>query len=204
LGRRDLALAPDPRTGFEMTLLRMLAFRPVGGSAERVPAAVTAAPTNAAASGVTAVRAASQRPLTTVAASSSGASAVLSVDNWLQVIAALDVGGAARQLAQNCGFVAETANVVTLALDPRNAHMATAAQHDRLAQALGTYLGRSVRIEFTQAAPETPTASRARERAEGERFDNARKSLDSDPTVQAIKERFGATLLEESVRPAKP
>src|ERR1700731_115595 len=27
-GRRDLALAPDPRTGFEMTLLRMIAFRP--------------------------------------------------------------------------------------------------------------------------------------------------------------------------------
>src|SRR6185503_735765 len=28
IGRRDLPLAPDPRTGFEMTLLRMLAFRP--------------------------------------------------------------------------------------------------------------------------------------------------------------------------------
>ncbi len=27
-GRRDLGLAPDPRTGLEMTLLRMLAFRP--------------------------------------------------------------------------------------------------------------------------------------------------------------------------------
>ena len=27
-GRRDLPLAPDPRIGFEMTLLRMLAFRP--------------------------------------------------------------------------------------------------------------------------------------------------------------------------------
>src|SRR5450432_290690 len=27
-GRRDLAMAPDPRAGFEMTLLRMLAFRP--------------------------------------------------------------------------------------------------------------------------------------------------------------------------------
>ena len=35
-GRRDLDLAPDPRTGLEMTLLRMLAFRPAdadsGGS----------------------------------------------------------------------------------------------------------------------------------------------------------------------------
>jgi len=27
-GRRDLAIAPSPRTGFEMSLLRMLAFRP--------------------------------------------------------------------------------------------------------------------------------------------------------------------------------
>jgi len=30
LGRRDLPLAPDPRGGFEMTLLRMLAFKPQG------------------------------------------------------------------------------------------------------------------------------------------------------------------------------
>ncbi len=30
IGRRDLPLAPDPRSGFEMVLLRMLAFRPVG------------------------------------------------------------------------------------------------------------------------------------------------------------------------------
>jgi DNA polymerase-3 subunit gamma/tau len=29
LGKRDLALAPSPRAGFEMTLLRMLAFQPV-------------------------------------------------------------------------------------------------------------------------------------------------------------------------------
>ena len=30
IGRRDLPLAPDPRGGFEMVLLRMLAFRPAG------------------------------------------------------------------------------------------------------------------------------------------------------------------------------
>jgi DNA polymerase-3 subunit gamma/tau len=31
IGRRDLPLAPDPRSGFEMVLLRMLAFRPAEG-----------------------------------------------------------------------------------------------------------------------------------------------------------------------------
>jgi DNA polymerase III gamma/tau subunit len=43
-GRRDLALAPDPREGFAMTLLRMLAFRPAaviaaGGAVPAAPGA---------------------------------------------------------------------------------------------------------------------------------------------------------------------
>ena len=52
-GRRDLGLAPSPRTGFEMTLLRMLAFRPAGqGGGARLPSqgqgAATVAPAPAA------------------------------------------------------------------------------------------------------------------------------------------------------------
>ncbi|HVC01727.1 MAG TPA: DNA polymerase III subunit gamma/tau, partial [Steroidobacteraceae bacterium] len=45
LGRRDLNLAPDPRVGFEMTMLRMLAFRP-DSDAPR-PAAAAPAPAGA-------------------------------------------------------------------------------------------------------------------------------------------------------------
>jgi DNA polymerase-3 subunit gamma/tau len=42
---RDLALAPDPRTGFEMALLRMLAFRPAAaGSASGAGTAAAQAP----------------------------------------------------------------------------------------------------------------------------------------------------------------
>src|ERR1700691_134009 len=48
-GRRDLPMAPDPRLGFEMTLLRMLAFRPdsaaqAGASARTAPAPAAATP----------------------------------------------------------------------------------------------------------------------------------------------------------------
>ncbi|MFA7554789.1 MAG: DNA polymerase III subunit gamma/tau, partial [Spongiibacteraceae bacterium] len=39
-GRRDLPLAPDPRSGFEMVLLRMLAFKPAGVA--ELPQAVVA------------------------------------------------------------------------------------------------------------------------------------------------------------------
>src|SRR5205807_627391 len=57
IGRRDLALAPEPRTGFRMTLIRMLAFRPEG-------------PTQAVAgsSGTLAPAAGAQRPVAAPAA----------------------------------------------------------------------------------------------------------------------------------------
>lgn len=44
-GRRDLGLAPDPRSGLEMTLLRMLAFRPAGDGSATAPG--SAGPANA-------------------------------------------------------------------------------------------------------------------------------------------------------------
>ncbi|MGO1003720.1 DNA polymerase III subunit gamma/tau [Lysobacter sp. CA196] len=37
-GRRDLPLAPSPRAGFEMSVLRMLAFRPAGAGGDAGPA----------------------------------------------------------------------------------------------------------------------------------------------------------------------
>ncbi|GAB2513497.1 DNA polymerase III subunit gamma/tau [Lysobacter humi (ex Lee et al. 2017)] len=43
-GRRDLPLAPSPRAGFEMVMLRMLAFRPAsGGARESTPGGADAA-----------------------------------------------------------------------------------------------------------------------------------------------------------------
>ena len=38
-GRRDLGYAPSPRSGFEMSLLRMLAFRPDAAAAQAAPSA---------------------------------------------------------------------------------------------------------------------------------------------------------------------
>jgi DNA polymerase III subunit gamma/tau len=48
-GRRDLQYAPSPRAGFEMSLLRMLAFRPAESDATRAPAPTSGATRNEAA-----------------------------------------------------------------------------------------------------------------------------------------------------------
>ncbi|HMM77620.1 MAG TPA: DNA polymerase III subunit gamma/tau [Gammaproteobacteria bacterium] len=48
LARRDLPLAPEPQAGFEMALLRMLAFRPVEAGGATPPAAGAARPASTA------------------------------------------------------------------------------------------------------------------------------------------------------------
>jgi DNA polymerase-3 subunit gamma/tau len=48
-GRRDLPLAPSPRAGFEMSVLRMLAFRPAEGEGARAPSVSTQSGRNRAA-----------------------------------------------------------------------------------------------------------------------------------------------------------
>src|SRR5882757_9871163 len=78
IGRRDLALAPDPRTGFEMTLLRMMAFRPgndVGQAQPSAPGAGRAAAAQAALAGAGGVRGgAGARALGTPGGGSAGSS----------------------------------------------------------------------------------------------------------------------------------
>jgi DNA polymerase-3 subunit gamma/tau len=94
--------------------------------------------------------------------------------------------------------------LVRLSLDPRHALVRTKAQEDRLAQALSRYYGTNVRIEIdVGAAPGAETPAQAEQRASTEQLEAARAGLENDPTVLALKERFGARLLPDTVKPIK-
>jgi DNA polymerase-3 subunit gamma/tau len=119
------------------------------------------------------------------------------------VISALELQGAARQLAANCALLGREGAVVRLALDPRSKFMRTAALEEKLAQALSKYYGQSMRLEFTAVATGAETPAQAGERASQEEVESARRAFESDPGVQGFRERFGATPLPETIRPVK-
>jgi DNA polymerase-3 subunit gamma/tau len=122
---------------------------------------------------------------------------------WVTIFGKLDLQGAARQLASHCVWVSRQGNVVRLALDPRTKIVRTPAQQDKLSQALSKHFGESLRVEIDLVETVGETPAQAENRASAEQLDDARRSLDNDPNVRAFKERFGATLLPETVRPAK-
>jgi DNA polymerase-3 subunit gamma/tau len=122
---------------------------------------------------------------------------------WAAIVGRLELGGAARQLASNCLLIGRQGAVVRLALDARNKHMRTPAQEDKLTQALSRYFGQLVRLEFEVAATGVETPAQAEQRASMEDLGAARRAFESDPGVQGLRERFGATLLPDTVRPVK-
>ncbi len=224
VGRRDLALAPDPRTGFEMALLRMVAFRPqAGADAAPVPigrgpgAGVTSARPAGAAGGATgaspALAASPAEPGAGVARPAAAAapvgpippaaSSAVQVQDWAAIVATLELQGAARQLAAHCVLVGREGGLVRLALDPRSKFMRTAAVEEKLAQALAKYYGQPIRLEFTAVAPQAETPAQADQRASQEEAESARRAFESDPGVQGFRERFGATPVPETIRPVK-
>jgi DNA polymerase III subunit gamma/tau len=197
LGRRDLGYAPDPRTGFEMTLVRMLAFRPASSGAVTPPSgggsraagapgtASSASPASVTMSAI--VRPASAGPIDPV--------------QWSRVIGDLDLTGAARQLATNCALLEHQGGTLRFAIDPKAGR--SAAQVEKLTQALAKYLGGHVKLEFVEGATHVETPTQTGERRSAEALDAARKSLEEDPMVRELKSRFGATLHPESVRPTE-
>jgi len=207
-GKRDLPLTSDPRTGFEMTLLRMVAFRPAGDAAGRraiegAPAskAQGAAGARGATPAATAPAAAPGQTAATPVAGSETAPAQSSTP-WAAIVGSLELGGAARQLASHSALLSRQGAVVRLALDPQHQQLRTPAQEEKLAQALSRHFGEPVRLEFhTSAGGDTPALMA--QRASQQELAGARRAFESDPGVQGLRERFGATVLPDTVRPVK-
>ena len=188
MGRRDLVLAPDPRTGFEMALLRMVAFHPDRQSSAGIPAASTAAPTAAR------IAAPASAPAP-VAAAPAG-----SIGDWPAFVSQLAVDGAVRQLAANCALASQSPAELRLTLDKRNSHLLTDNLRNRLTAALLERLGSAVKVRFA-IAEATPDTAAARQ-AQGEELElrEARAHLAADSNMQQLAEMFGAEVVPDSVR----
>jgi DNA polymerase-3 subunit gamma/tau len=185
-GRRDLGVAPEPRAGFEMTLLRMLAFRPDSGIPAREPQARAAAAPAAPATG------------------NSPSVRLTSVDaaNWPAVVEAANLTGMVRQFALNCVPAKFERDVLILQLDEAAADRRTRPIEEKLVQGLSKYLGRDIRVtyETVQSALATPARQRALD--EQERAVRAAAAFEADPAVKGLRERFGAEVDAASVKPA--
>jgi DNA polymerase-3 subunit gamma/tau len=207
-GRRDMPWAPDPRLGFEMTVLRMLAFQPdeaapagaapaTGGGTVRSSNASTRSDSGSAATAVPRASGAAQMETLTPTPQ-------LPVDaSWPQRVEAMQIEGFTRQLARHCAWVSRTGNVVQLELDPQVRHVLQEDRRAELEAQLRLQLGADIQLRIDTAQEQVELASPAvlAKQAEIARQRAAEESIQADPVVRAFRDHFGAQIRPGSIHP---
>jgi DNA polymerase III subunit gamma/tau len=179
--REDLELAPDEHAGFVMAILRMLAFRPEG-EAPALPAPPTRGETQAA----------PVRPRGTAAGA------------WTDLVRALPVAGAARELARNAELQRRDGQAFELLVPKAKAYLAERAYVDKLKSALEQHLGTPVVLRVAAGDISGATAA-AQEASEHQaRRAAAEQSVQADGFVKDLVSLFDGKVVDSSIRDSLP
>ncbi|WP_353201460.1 DNA polymerase III subunit gamma/tau [Polynucleobacter sp.] len=200
--RPDLSLAPDEQTGFAMTLLRMLAFRPGGSGGSAAPSAPPVASARPAATPVSKPLPA---PVTKAASASAPASTAVAAErpDWHALMRQLPVKGMVQQLAFQTelqDWVDSVSGVKATIVTPMP-QLASDASIARLADALTAHFGKPVKIVIEKGQVEGKTVAKVDAQIHQEKRMNAEQMIAADPFIQQLQKEFGATVVGGSVKP---
>ena len=178
IGQRDLAYAPTQRNGFEMTLLRMLAFTPRIESTMAQPH--------------TQHHTAPVQPTVSTAATNT---------NWLELFNQLQLTGAARMLAEQCTLIKQTDDSIELGLDPKHKALMQDAMLRRINDALTNHFKRPLQLSITLTATNVETPADVEVRKAEQQQLNAEQAIYNDEKVQQIIKTFDAKIIKDSIKP---
>jgi DNA polymerase III subunit gamma/tau len=180
VGQRDLELAPDPRSGFEMLILRMLAFRiqvlPDPSETESKPKEAQ------------------------ISSEKKTIPEIVESKNWSEVIAELNLNGLSKDLINNCVLDGIDEHNCRLSLDSSYQKISAKAE-EKLREALQNYYGRPLNLIIKQQAITQMTPALEMQRDRENKQQMAIDSINSDKNVQTLKERFSARILPGSIEP---
>jgi DNA polymerase-3 subunit gamma/tau len=216
--RPDLSLAPDEQTGFAMTLLRMLAFRPggVGTAGSAAPSAppinsarpTASTPSAAPKSAVPANRAAPAAPAPKASASTPAPAVPTNtgpVDrpDWHGLMRQLPVRGLVQQLAFQTELQdwSDSPSGIKAAVVTQMPQLASEASIARLADALTAHFGKAVKVIIEKGEVEGKTVAKVDAQIHQEKRLNAEQMIAADPFIQQLEKEFGAKVVGGSVKP---
>jgi DNA polymerase III subunit gamma/tau len=204
IGKRDLRYAPDCKTGFEMVLLRMIAFRPCAPVVSSPAASV--APRQVTLSERTPIAA---PPAASVVVpqserhSESERSPALQQsprysgnDNtafdWSKIVTDLPLTGLSAVLVKHCVVASWGNDRLELTLDSVNKACLNESRQQQIQEAMSEMMGRPIRVVITPGEIRGQTPSMQVQAAAKAREDQAVQSIQQDSLVKNILSAFDA------------
>lgn len=217
IGKRDLALAPDPRSGFEMIVLRMISFRPGHHPAPSKNATTTNTNTNASTktAPTSTASSASSSSASSSAGDANGAAPAkktitleqLASENcWAEFIEHSGLSGMPREMLMNTELKSVDGTTLNLQLADNYEHLFTTKRVQQTEKQLTDQLSQSLKLNITigdsksaeSDAKKTP--SQQKNHAKQEKQQAAEQAFRQDPNVQSMVDAFDAEIIDDSIR----
>jgi len=218
-GRRDLQWAPEPRLGFEMTLLRMLAFQiddapaPPGGTAAGGGSGSRsgsgqprggAAPDTRSASAPATTASGVQNTPPPAAETASGSAGVLA-QRWRLLVERLPIDGFVKGLARNCVLREQGGADWQLELTVSAQYLLKPDRVEALQNAVVDTHGEPVRLVMAVAEAELDDVPAQLDAADVRAQQaEAEAAVTRDPVVASFTQQFGARVRAGSIQPPAP
>ncbi|HLB43047.1 MAG TPA: DNA polymerase III subunit gamma/tau [Gammaproteobacteria bacterium] len=170
LGRRDLPFAPSPQQGFEMTMLRILAFKPNSMLTK-----------NSTISTIESEKVLNQETS-------------FNLPPWRELLAKLELTGMSYALASNCTFEKFVGNKFELALSNHHKPMLNQKSQDRIAEALNRYLKKVIKLDIHLSSEELITPLKQQSEEQEVRLAHAKETVMQDSQVKKLLEMYDATV----------
>lgn len=221
-GRRDLPFAPTSKDGFEMTMLRMLAFRPANQTATSLDQSKTAANKPVSVNNTNASNAVNKmvaadiknsslksdkmaisesiintNPVTSTISSSEKANN--SDLTWSQMIPQLNLTEPTRVLANHCVLIKQDNKEIQLSIAKAYAALASDMQRQRLTQALQEFVGNAVKVNIRIDEVTEPTPAEITKQAKQEKLLATEQQLHNNQFVQKLMSSFDAKIKPGSI-----
>lgn len=190
LGQKEMPYAPNPRIGFEMILLRMLAFQPLElHTPTIVPPILEEKPLEKQIERKTERKIEKQIDTKTATAM-----------DWSVLIEKLNLTGMLKELAMHCSLESYSNELMHLVLEESQKPLWQKRHEDKLREALSKELGPNLKLKITvgsgsnQASVNSPARVKSLEQEANQ--SQAREWVDKDPQIKEIIQTFDAKVIE--------
>jgi len=215
MGRRDLPLAPTSRGGFEMTLLRMLAFRPQDVSItallenhQKVAEPLKHSPKEPVklkpkTESVNQASVSHSSNFTNHEDNSVYVPAAKTSEPWTVLLSALKLQGAAAMLAAHSRLIEQTEDFIRLGLSPDHSMLLNKITESQIAAALEKQFAKPMRLIIETDTPGKQTPAMLDKQQEKQRQYHAENVITNDPHLKQLLSAFNGKIIPNSIRTKK-
>jgi DNA polymerase-3 subunit gamma/tau len=221
IAKRDMELAPNLSSGFDMAMLRMLSFIPKEledkkkvhkeelnrEDSPKVEKLQSIEKIEIEEKPVTEEKpVAEEKPITEELEPTSinvTESLSISTSNWKSIFDALILDPGTKQLASHCYFIKVDETVIYLSMPEEKLNIFSGKHRKQFQDSISEYFGTPCNLFFESGESSENSPNKIKEQEKRKELEDAQKAIEDDPNVKSLVEAFGAEVIESSIEPRK-